>query len=257
VTVKFLTGSESFSFKYNGAGSLTNMTYPNGITSDFEYDAESRIIGFDYDGKATHTLLRDARGFLTNEIVQIGLIPDQPQPYTQNRTHNSADQLLSAGTVSYAYSANGCQTSMVASASSMAYEYDFDNRLVKVVNGAETAEYRSDATGARIARIFSDGTTTEITYYIIDYADPLKRPLAEADAQGNIKRCYVWSSYGLLAHYEMNRNTGAILFARYYHANELGSTITLSTSTGAITDRFAYMPYGAVKHVGMTKTPTA
>ncbi|MDD2598991.1 MAG: hypothetical protein PHO37_07190 [Kiritimatiellae bacterium] len=121
-----INNSEGFSFDYNVAGSLTNMTYPNGIVADFEYDAESRIIGFDYDGKAAHTLLRDARGFLTNEVVQTGLIPDQPQSYTQNRTHNSADQLLSAGTESYAYSANGCQTSKVATASSMAYEYDFD-----------------------------------------------------------------------------------------------------------------------------------
>ncbi|MFA7174759.1 MAG: DUF6531 domain-containing protein [Kiritimatiellia bacterium] len=255
VTVKSLTSSEDFGFTYNGVGNLTNLSYPNGIDSEFEYDAESRITGFDYDGKVTHALLRDTRGFLTNELVQAGLKPEQPQSYTQNRTHNSADQLLSAGTESYAYSANGCQTSAVATASSMAYEYDFDNRLVKVVNGAEITEYRYDATGARVARTFSDGTITETTYYIIDYADPLKRPLAEADAQGNIKRCYLWSSYGLLAHYEMNRKTGSILFARYYHANELGSTIALSTSTGAITDRFAYMPYGAVKHVGMTKTP--
>ena len=81
-------------------------------------------------------------------------------------------------------------------------------------------------------------------YFILDYKAPLKMPLAEADALGNITRYYVWSSHGLLAHLDMNPTNGVVVATRYYHADEQGSTLALTDAAGTVTDQFAYSPYG-------------
>ena len=75
-------------------------------------------------------------------------------------------------------------------------------------------------------------------YFVVDYAGALKRPLAETDASGNITRYYVWAGFQLLAHIEAN---GTV---RYYHGDELGSTLALTDEAGTTTDQFAYAPYG-------------
>jgi RHS repeat-associated protein len=61
---------------------------------------------------------------------------------------------------------------------------------------------------------------------------------------------YVYGT-GLL--YEVNDATGD---TSYYHFDNIGSTAALTGSTGALTDRVEYDPYGAVtRHIGMTDTP--
>jgi RHS repeat-associated protein len=52
-----------------------------------------------------------------------------------------------------------------------------------------------------------------------------------------------------LAHIEAN---GTV---RYYHSDELGSTLALTDETGDVTDQLAYTPYGGVTHTGSTETP--
>jgi RHS repeat-associated protein len=89
----------------------------------------------------------------------------------------------------------------------------------------------------------------------VDYNAPLKMPLAETDADGNITRYYIWSSHGLLAHLDVNPSTGAITATRYYHSDEQASTLALTDETGAVTDEFAYTPYGGVTRTGTTDTP--
>lgn len=81
-------------------------------------------------------------------------------------------------------------------------------------------------------------------------------PLAESDAEGRITRYYAWSSHGLLAHLDMNPTNGTVLATRYYHADEQGSTLALTDEGGAVTDQFAYSPYGQVLgHTGTNNTP--
>jgi RHS repeat-associated protein len=41
-----------------------------------------------------------------------------------------------------------------------------------------------------------------------------------------------------------NPSTGAATARYYYHANRLGSVIALADASGALSDRYVYMPYG-------------
>ena len=193
----------------------------------------------------TDPFSRDARGFKTQEDISAGLIPNFTNSLRQTRTHNDADQLLTAGAGQYSYDPNGCLTN----SDGAIYSYDFDNRLTSV-NGTE---YIYDASGARVGRVTSPGVTN---YFVIDYRAPLKMPLAETDAEGHITRYYVWGTHGLLCHLDMNPTNGAVVATRYYHADEQGSTLALTDESGAVTDQFAYSPYGqALGRTGTNNTP--
>jgi len=200
------------------------------------------------------TIQRNMLGFKQTELIDAGLKPTAPETARRLKTHNDADQLVSGQvqtdatnwtTAAYSYSANGCLTSSVSSAESVGYTYDYDNRIASVDDASSFVEYLYDASGTRVGRI--SGTTTN--YFVVDYTDGLKRPLAETDSSGTVTRYYVWAGMRLLCHIEANGDV------RYYHADELGSTLALTDGTGTVTDEFAYMPYGYATHTGSTDTP--
>ncbi len=250
VTTKYTNDTKTTSFAYDGASRLTGMSYPNGVNSTFGYDAESRILEYSYSSGSSnflrHVIQRDPRGFKTIEDTYAGLLPNFTNEVHQTRTHNDADQLLSTGDTDYQYNANGCLTSSVTSAQSVDYSYDFDNRLTS----ANDVEYLYDASGVRVARIAGVSPAAVTNYFVVDYTDPLKRPLAETDSNGTITRYYIWAGFQLLAHIEADGTT------RYYHSDEIGSTLALTDETGTVTDQFTYSPYGqAIGRTGSTETP--
>ncbi len=246
VTTKYTTNSTKiFSFRYDGASRLTNIVYPNNIAATFGYDAESRVTNYTHGAFLNHVITRDLRGFKTQEDISAGLIPTFTNGLRQTRTHNAADQLLSAGNQTYSYDSNGCLTN----ANGSAYSYDYDNRL----NSAGGVQYLYDASGARIGRI-TGVSLVVINYFVVAYADPLKRPLAEIDVSGNVTRCYVWAGFRLLAHIAVDGGGDPII--RYYNSDELGSTLALTDENGTVTDEFAYTPYGkCTARTGTTGTP--
>ena len=233
-----------FSFAYDGASRLTGMSYPNGVNSSFGYDAENKVVSYNHGTFLNHAITRDPRGFKTQEDISAGLIPNFTNSLHQTRTHNDADQLLTAGTGEYSYDPNGNLTN----SASGVFQWNYDNRLVN----AGSTEYLYDGSGSRIGCI-ANGVTN---CFVLDYKAPLKMPLAEADSLGLITRYYIWSSHGLLAHLDMNPTNGAVVATRYYHADEQGSTLALTDENGDVTDQFAYSPYGQVLgHTGTNNTP--
>lgn len=92
------------------------------------------------------------------------------------------------------------------------------------------------------------GTSTN--YFVVDYTDSLKRPLAETDSDGSVLRYYIWSGSQLLCHIDTPAGGGEPGgSAYYYHGDGLGSTLAITDDTGSVTDEFAYMPYGYATHV--------
>jgi RHS repeat-associated protein len=268
----------AFSFAYDGASRLTNIVYPNNVNSIFGYDAESRMTNYMHGSFISRSIIRDPRGFKTHEDIVTGLSPSIPEG-EQKMVHNDADQLTKitqrdswlGGELNqwydrnYTYDNNGCLTQENVSrpewnTNSAIHEYttdygwDFDNRLTSVSGGmpVSVTEYLYDASGVRVGRVHNSVTN----YFVIDYNAPLKMPLAETDAEGRITRYYIWSSHGLLAHLDVDPDTQAITATRYYHADEQGATLALTDESGAVTDQFAYSPYGkCTARTGTTDTP--
>ncbi len=253
VTTKYVGNTKTISFGYDTANRLNGISYPNGVNSTFGHDTDGHITSIEHGNFVNRTIIRNALGFKKTELIDAGQKPTAPDSRRSIKSHNDADQLTSEWvqqgtneyTVSYDYSANGCLTSAVSSVSSSGYEYDYDNRL-QSMDGS--TEYLYDGSGARIGRIHNFVTN----YFVIDYIDGLKRPLVEIDATGSLTRYYVWSGSQLLCHIEANGDV------RYYHTDELSSTLALTKEDGAVTDEFAYMPYGYASHTphaGSSDTP--
>nr|MDA3798966.1 hypothetical protein [Kiritimatiellia bacterium] len=243
------------SFDYDDALRLSDIKYANNVEGTFDYDAESRVVGFTYKTNniafIDHTIIRNEQGFKTHQLIDAGLIPLFPENQRKISTYNDVDQLTSeqiqtdAGWLDadYTWNANGCLSSIE---NEQTYEYDYNNRLIESIKGVNSAEYIYDASGARVARIFTDDTTSTTNFFIIDHTDSLKRPLAETDAEGNILRYYIWNGYMLLAHIDISENQNPTV--TFYHQDELGNTLALTDSNGQVTDQFAYMPYGSTRH---------
>ncbi|MFA7368593.1 MAG: RHS repeat-associated core domain-containing protein, partial [Kiritimatiellales bacterium] len=266
--------------------------YPNGVNSSFGYDAESRVTNYTHGSFISRSIIRGPRGFKTHENIAAGLSPSISEG-EQKMVHNDADQLTKitqrdswlGGELNqwydrnYTYDNNGCLTQENVSRPSWNtnsaideyrndYTWDYDNRLtgaektvligsnVTVIAGitdrtwtdgpSVSTEYLYDASGVRIGRVHNSVTN----YFVVDYADPLKRPFCETDSSGTVTRYYVWAGFRLLAHIEAD---GTV---RYYHSDELGSTLALTDESGNVTDEFSYSPYGKqVSRTGTTQTP--
>ena len=121
------------------------------------------------------------------------------------------------------------------------YNFDARNRLTSVGG----TNYYYDAENNRIAKTDVSGTTS----YVIDpHGDALPRVLIREKSDGTITR-YV---YGIGLLYEVDESD----VATYYHFDQSGSTIALTDTSGAVTDRVEYSPFGTITHrTGTTDTP--
>ncbi len=251
VDLSAFSASSVVQFKYDSASHLTNIVYPNGVNGTFVSDANGRITEFGYSRNSSNILrraiARNLLGYKTQEDIYAGPIPNFTNGLRQTRTYNDADQMLSAGETTYSYDDKGNLTA----AAGLTYAWDYNNRLTGI-SGQGSVSYIYDASGARIGRV-ADGVTN---YFILDFQSPLKQPLCETDGSGQITRYYIWSSHGLLAHLDMNPTNGVVVATRYYHCDELGSTLALTDDAGVATDQFTYSPYGEVlSHTGTNSTP--
>jgi RHS repeat-associated protein len=252
----------SSSFDYDDALRLSDIKYANNVEGTFAYDAENRVVGFTYKTNSIafidHTIIRNEQGFKTHQLIDAGLIPLFPENQRKISTYNDVDQLTSEQIqtdtgwtdTDYTWNANGCLTKLsldpILTNNNISLDYDYNNRLVGSTKNTDSAEYIYDASGARVARIFTDDTTSTTNFFIIDHTDSLKRPLAETDVSGNILRYYIWNGFMLLAHIDISENQNPTVV--FYHQDELGNTLALTDSDGQITDQFAYMPYGSTRH---------
>jgi RHS repeat-associated protein len=83
---------------------------------------------------------------------------------------------------------------------------------------------------------------------VIDPNRSLPEVLAEMDGGGNIQRNYVYG-YGLVEQITSSNSVS------YYHFDSTGNTLALTSGAGAMTDSYAYTPYGETTVNGNTVNP--
>jgi RHS repeat-associated protein len=245
-----LSGGGIFQFRYDPAGRLTGIKYPNGVESTNVWDLADRLVeqraGNGAMTNIVRRTIRDDLGLPIRDEIDAGLMP-VPSPDTWRRSvHDQGDRVLSATGMesgvpaSWAYTYDGegnllmAERTTTAGVSNVRYAYDCANRAVAVTSGASIVSHVYDATGCRVAKTVSGVTR----YYALDYSDPFKRPLAELTDAGAVVRRYVWAGSLLLAMVESN---GVV---RYVHSDGQGSVIALTDASGNMTDQWAWGPYG-------------
>ena len=224
-------------YSYDAVGNLTGSTNPNSTACAYAYDAASRLTGltntapdlsvisgysFTLDGVGNHT-----QAAQTEPLTPV--IPPQNVAYA----YDNDNRLTTAGGTNYTYDTNGNLTGR----GNNSLTYDYENRLTQANIGVITNQYLYDGIGNRLAN-----TQTGVTKrYVLDLNRSLSQVLAETDASGSITAYYVYG-LGLIA-----RVTPADATA-YYHYDVRGSTIALSDSTGLLTDKYAYDPFGKISN---------
>jgi RHS repeat-associated protein len=136
---------------------------------------------------------------------------------------------------------------------SKAYSYNARNFLTQTVLTNSTAStnltvsYSYDVLGNRISSTVAGGGDPGTVTFVVNPNASLSQVLVrEKNGQ---KTFYI---YGLGLEYEVSQS-GAV---RYYHYDQIGSTVALSDGAGQVTDRMEYSPYGTVTHrAGTNDTP--
>jgi RHS repeat-associated protein len=235
-------------YSYDAAGGLTGVTNPNGTTVAYTYDAARRLTGLTHTNGggpiASYTFVLDKVGNRRQVTATEPLAPTLA-PAGVSYTFDTADELLAAGPTTYQYDADGNQLARQAPAGNTTFTFDARNLLTAAAAPGSSTTYRYDGLGHR-REVTRDGA---VTRYLLDLNAPLATVLAETDAAGTITRYY------LQGHQLLAQMTPAGV-RRTYHADALGSTVALTDNTEAITDAYAYDPFGAtLAQTGATPNP--
>ncbi len=222
-----LTGTQ-LDFAYDNAGRLTNTSRPNGINSTYTYDAAGRLTRIQEGTFVDLQYTLDPAAQITNLNYTVPLDPTNGLGNsTLNWTYDPAHQISSPG---YSYDARGRLTN----APGKSFRYDAASRLTQInsatlaYNGLNDIVTRSEA-----------GTTIR---YLYNHALGMRPIVAEKnDSTGQILRYYIWSPGGTLLYMIDAENGNAV---RHFHFDRVGSTLALTDSAGAVTDSYAYTPYG-------------
>jgi RHS repeat-associated protein len=217
-------------YSYDAAGNRTATGYPSGAS--FSYDAADRLVGLLHTQPggaaiAGYSLTRDPVGNPTAIDGNAGISPVLTS-LSETAGYDAANQLTAINAELVGHDANGNQTATAAHS----YTYDAADHLVAIDAGV-TAQYACDGLGRRL--IATRGVATR--RYSLDVAGTLSQVLIEGDALGNPIAYYVRGA-GLLARITL---TGAV---SYYHHDPQGHTVALTNAAGAVTDAYAYGPFG-------------
>jgi RHS repeat-associated protein len=236
-------GAEEFTFNYDVLGQLTRLTQPNGISTEYAYDAVSRL-----------TQLESSRD--GQSLIDFRFEYDPLDRIASIRSQEIAPLLPEAATVELADSANryaifngdrlewdahGNLTRLTdQSGHSTLYTWDARNRLTNISGPGIEARFLYNVFDQRI-RQEVNGVERE---YLYDFHDIVQ----ETGSQG------VASYLRTLGVDEPLRRQNEDGMASYYLTDHLGSTVALADSAGMITTRYLYEPFGHTMVVGAPTT---
>ena len=221
--------STLFSENYtrDNAGRITQKTETvNGVTTiwGYGYDQEGRLDSVSEGGAVIDTYGYDSNG---NQVSVNG---------HTIATYDDQDRLLTYGSNSYTYDANGDRTSMTTPGGTVNYTYDALGNLTDVTIRGKQIHYIYDGQNRRIGKEVN-GTLTEGFLY-----DGQINPVAEVDATGQIVEQFVYGTRPNVPDY-------IITAGQVYRvmSNQLGSPVLIvNASTGAIAEQISYDAWGNI-----------
>jgi RHS repeat-associated protein len=221
-------------FSYDAAGRLVSVSRPNGVTTTISYDADSRVVGI-VEASTSLSLVqlssimltRDAAGHVTQAVRNVPLAA-VPGAASLSLSYDAADRL-----VANTHDAMGRVTSDAA----RTYSWDLASRLSGYDPGGAPVSFARDGLGSIVAR--TEAAQTE--EWVWNYALGLPSISIVRESAADV-RYYVHAPGGLLLH-SVDAASGA---RRFLHTDEVGSTLFLTDDSGAVTDAYAYSPYGDV-----------
>jgi RHS repeat-associated protein len=258
-------GDKSVIYTYDAANRMATVTDWSGLVTSYNYDASGRSTGisrangthgaYSYDTNGQITSIAettvgnanlyaiaysyDANGNVASEVTTPAAAPVVPAILSM--TYGADNRLTAVDGHAVAYDEDGNMTSGPVGGATTTYNFDARSRLTGV--GASSFVY--NAQGDRV----SAANAGSVTRYVIDPITSLPRVLMETDAAGSPIAYYVYG-LGLISR---ESATGTY---QTYHYDLRGSTVKLANSSGVVTDRYGYGPYGELtSSTGTTANP--
>lgn len=152
-------------------------------------------------------------------------------------TNNSSNELTSSSAATYTYDANGNSLTKTAAGNTTQYTWDYENRLTSVLlpGTSGTVNFKYDATGHRVQKTLTQGSSVTTTTYLYDG----NNVISDVDQNGN-----------LLARYAATQNIDEPLaelrsgVVSYVEADGLGSVSSLTNQAAAIVNSYTYDSFG-------------
>ncbi len=219
ITAKLLS-TPSFNLAYYLSGEIKNITYPNGLSSDFLYEANGPVQSITTSGTAGQV---EQFAYTYDAVLNVDTLTDKNGLHDYN--YDGIDRLIKAlhpapsglpATEDFAYDKVGNREDIT---DATLFNYDNNNRMLSSASNT----YTYDADGN--TKTVSDGTT-----FTFDYTNRLN-----TYANGTNNSSYVYDTFGKRIKKIVNGVTtwfvwdGSKLLAEY-------------DSTGTRTKRYAYLP---------------
>ncbi|MCZ6624836.1 MAG: hypothetical protein O7B35_11505, partial [Deltaproteobacteria bacterium] len=266
---------QTTTFDYDAFGRRTSMTHDNGVVTNYTYDAASQLLSlvhqlgattinsfnYTYDKVGNRETKTDNNGTANytydtlNRLVEaVNPLPSNPvESFTYDEvgnrvdsnqnglsTFNDANQLEDAAAFNFSYDNNGnlIQKTDKSTLESTVFEYDAENKLIRVASLDKTVNYKYDGLGRRIEKEITETAVTTVTQYIYDQEDIL----LELDGSNNITARY---THGPGIDEPLIMEQGGVSF--FYHADALGSVTEISDSAGAVLQSYTYSSFGKIE----------
>jgi RHS repeat-associated protein len=231
------------------ATNVLAQTVPPTIFIDLEYsyDGVGNVTGIidHIDSQKTRSMQYDNLDRLTTASGPWG-----PGSFSYDFIGNRTSKAIGSSNVSYSYGPSDNRLSgyshdangNVLQDDNFTYEYDSENRLTRVLSGANViAEYKYDGDGRRISKTV-EGVTTYYAY------GPGLNVLTEFNSQGVPKFDYIYAGSRNVARVNLDAN-GTPESKTFYHTDHLGSNIAMTDATSTVVWDQGYLPFGE-PHVG-------
>jgi len=223
--------------------SITGVMSGYGFTAaGTTYDFEDRLTGFSRAATSGPALL--------SQSWSLTAVGDWTSVTTngtaQSRTHGPTHELLTAGGQNVATDVKGNITTLPANlrptgaTTAMNLTWDSDNKLRSAdidANGTADVNFQYDALGRRVAR---SGTGGSVVFVQMDQQTIADYPVGGAATTPTFR--YVYASY--IDEPVVRKGPTSTSTVHFYHRNQQYSITAMTTSTGAVAERYAYTAYG-------------
>lgn len=251
-------GNLLVAYSYDAADRVRTVTDWAARTTEYEYDQASRIVGIHYPNGVVHSRVYDGCGRLSSMTDvrdstvllgyswtrdadglpisqnEIGTLPPTFDLPAQVNYSYDADNRLTVSTVgTYTHDNNGNLISRTVDGVTINLQYDYADRLVRQIAGARQIGHVYDGDGNRIS--WTIGPIAR--RYVLDRGRSMSHVLCETTGTGTVLAYYIHGPQ-LVARIAPDGSQ------RYYHTDAVGNVAALTDQAGAVTDRYAYEPFG-------------
>ena len=244
-------------YTYDNGNRLVRIDRPNGTYRELTYDSETgNLTSISEKASATETIFNYAYTYDgDNRITSISRTPKN-RVFPRNSYDATYDldnklQTFRGLTISYDDDGNMISGPITESAANANLTYNARGELTSTGN----VVYSYDAEGNRKIVMFYDKSILTQYKYIYNKSGEVNEVLMRLRLTSKeLESTYY--VYGAGLEYEVKIAPDGTEEIRYYHFDQVGSTIALTDQDKSITDRFSYDPWGYCIHsIGDSDTP--